>query len=597
MRGRPLSSIERIQVKLPANFDKTRVSHVEAVTAKVEAKNGEGFALESVDPVSMVGTFVRIQAVSEITDGPSGIKQINLTKDTRESDGPKLAARYSETFPGYELTTFEPHVGRAILKKMSPEERRVREAISNALRVKPWEVQVVRRRGGGYSVGLPSKFSLLKDQAKLEEIATTVAGSDGWYVKTDAARLTAEMVPADPPTFPGTAPTPMGSLTPRFDHTDKSMFQIPLGLALMEPGDKDYREFRIDMDASQHIQLGGTTGSGKSVTINCYISQWLARGAKLAILDLPTKATDFEWCKKYVEPGWWGCDGTAEAATVTELIMEEGERRSKLLREHGVTQWKELPPEAALEPILIVLDEATGMFTTMAVPKAGKDSPQKMHDMKAEAETYNFHVELLKKGINRIAAELRFTGMFLLLATQVASATTGIDPKLRSNLPHKIMMGSRPSKSQLAMIFSDLDRIPEIPESIIADGSASRGVGVGDTEGNPPSVFKSYFASTSQYEKWLDSLGVATNNGNAAPTRAQIAEAVGDEDDMSDYETERQEMIERRQTMKDPVAESIPGLDASALDFNGEPLSGAAKAAAQSKLLASLKKKQESDAD
>lgn len=1130
-----MSSIERTQVKLPPQFDQTKVSHVEAVIRKVEEAHGEGFELESVDPVTMIATFMRTKKVSEITDGPSGIKQVRLPDGTRASDGEKYAARYADTFPGFELTTFEPHVGRAILKRLTPEVKRVREATAAALRVKPWDIQVNTRRGGGYTVNLHPGFQSSRDQSKLEEVATTVAGRDGWYVDADPAKLIAHMIPASPPTFPAAAPTPMPATVEPFNHTNKEHFKIPLGIVLPAPGQDDYETFYLDGNAAQHLQLGGVTGSGKdlrldaripvpvsdrfpdgwalnadlqvgnlvfspdgretavtgfgpirtenvfevefsdgqivecsgshlwkvstdhsrrvhtprlaagrnakqtkytrrsaelrrlaakvpvgtvdtllniselagfhrnavtqmclplkhlatlakvpiqrratvfdadalvrsltqtparfrgepldgqiaasrgvtgrmtmrqisgalmlrpatrneqsatsvllrkrgitgvegttdatltvypvdevlriladrvdfqstrscsgrevvdletvvdtrtmlnnvkrthahrdasnyavrltqpitgehrdlqvdpyvlgvwlgdgsrwhtgcitsedqeivdeivsagypihriekrddngaasqyhfaglrkslasagfvaythrstpavkripavyrrasyeqrlallqglmdtdgtigvsgtcdltladedlimdalelvrslgircttperresgytldgvrhpgagrwrlhfttdqrvfrlsrkagrlpepgslrptqqwnyvvdvrlterrekmrciavaspehlyltdgfipthnTVTLNCFIAQWLSRGAELAIIDEPSKAADFEWCKRYVRPGGWGCTDGAHAAVAIELLLREGARRGKIIKEAGVTQWKELPPQQALTPLVVIVDEVTALFAMEAVPKAGRDAPQKLLDMKAEAEMKNFHTEVFKKGINELAAVWRFAGIFLVLATQVASAATGLDPKLRINLPHKILLGSKVNDGAKRLVFADPDRIPEVPGNVQSDPGASRGVGSADPEGGEPVIFKSFYASTRDYSAWLDSLGVPTHTGQE-PTDAQIIDVLGDEAlDGGGFAAEREEMIERRRTMKDPVAASLPGFDEAGLDFKGEGLSGAAKAAAQSKMLAALRKTQDAEA-
>jgi hypothetical protein len=89
------------------------------------------------------------------------------------------------------------------------------------------------------------------------------------------------------------------------------------------------------------------------------------------------------------------------------LIMEEGERRSAHIKTHGVNDWKLLPKNAALKPLVVIVDELTGLFALEAVPKAGKDAPQLLKDMADEANRTNLFKEILKNGIKRVAAELR----------------------------------------------------------------------------------------------------------------------------------------------------------------------------------------------
>jgi hypothetical protein len=114
----------------------------------------------------------------------------------------------------------------------------------------------------------------------------------------------------------------------------------------------------------------------------------------------------------------------------------------------------------------VIVDELTGLFALEAVPKAGKDAPQLLRDMADEANRTNLFKEILKNGIKRVAAELRFTGVFLTLATQVASANTGIDPSLRTNLHHKLIMGAKPTEGNRRLVFSDPDRVPLVPENV-----------------------------------------------------------------------------------------------------------------------------------
>jgi hypothetical protein len=53
---------------------------------------------------------------------------------------------------GWEMTRFEPYLGKAVLTKLTPETSPCRGAAALALGVKPWEVQVTPRRDGGFEV-------------------------------------------------------------------------------------------------------------------------------------------------------------------------------------------------------------------------------------------------------------------------------------------------------------------------------------------------------------------------------------------------------------------------------------------------------------
>ncbi|QOD05733.1 cell division protein FtsK [Pseudarthrobacter sp. BIM B-2242] len=571
------SSTERIRVKLPPNFDTAR--HMSQLMKKITDNHGEGFEVDSIEDGVAVAT--RQVAITEVShNDKSKTKEVRLPRSVKPTDGEKMSVKLADQHgEGWEMTKFEPFLGKAVLTQLSPETARCRGAAALALGVKPWEVQVAPRRDGGFDLELPRTYMPSKHDAKLEEVATSVVGRDGWYVKVNAQKLTASIIPSAPPTFPGMIPTPMNKVV-KFDHTDKETFKIPLGMKLPAAGESTGDTFYLDMNAGAHAQLGGISGGGKTVLLNCYLATWLAKGAELAIIDLPTKSADFEWCKDFVRPGGWGCASPAQSAVAIRLIMEEGERRSKLIKSHGVNDWKLLPKSAALKPLIVIVDELTGLFALEAVPKAGKDAPQLLKDMAEEANRTNLFKEILKNGIKRVAAELRFTGVFLMLATQVASANTGIEPALRTNLHHKLLMGAKPTEGNRRLVFSDPDRVPLVPDNIRSDGAASRGVGSSEPEGDEPAVFKSYFATVTDYRAWLEKLGVPKTT-QPEPTKAQMAQL----EDAFEPAEDQDAIAARRSAMKDPMAELMGD---AGLDESGRPLKGAALAASQSRALSNM---------
>jgi hypothetical protein len=571
------SSTERIRVKLPANFDPAR--HMGQLMKKVTEAHGEGFEIDSIVDGEAVAT--RQVTITEVRQGEkSQTQEVRLPRTVKPTDGEKMAVKLADQHgDGWEMTKFEPYLGKAVLTKLTPETARCRGAAALALGVKPWEVQVAPRKDGGFDLELPRTYMPSKHYSKLEEVATGVVGNDGWYVRVNAQKLTASIIPSAPPTFPGMIPTPMDSVV-KFDHTNKETFKIPLGMKLPAAGETVGETFALDMNAGAHAQLGGISGGGKTVLLNCYLATWLAKGAELAIIDLPTKSADFEWCKDFVRPGGWGCASPAQSAVAIRLIMDEGERRSAHIKAHGVNDWKLLPKNAALKPLVVIVDELTGLFALEAVPKAGKDAPQLLKDMADEANRTNLFKEILKNGIKRVAAELRFTGVFLMLATQVASANTGIDPSLRTNLHHKLLMGAKPTEGNRRLVFSDPERVPLVPENVRTDGGASRGVGSTEPEGDEPSVFKSYYATVTEYRAWLEKLGVP-KTGQPEPTKAQMAQL----EDAFEPAEDQDDIATRRAAMRDPMADLMGD---SGLDENGRSLKGAALAASQSRQLSNM---------
>jgi hypothetical protein len=563
------STTERVKVKLPDGFDASK--HEKALAKKIADVHGDGFEIDSLEDGYAIAT--RQVAITEVShDLGSKKKDVRLPKSVKPSDGDKMAVKLADQHgDGWEMTKFEPFLGRATLTQLTPEVARCRGASAMALGVKPWEVQVKQRPDGGFDLELPKSYMPSKHDSKLEEVATGVVGYEGWYVKVNAQKLTASIIPSDPPTFAAAYPYPFGTKVPKFALNTTDWAKIPMGMKLPARGEETGEVFSLDLIAGSHLQIGGISGGGKTVLINAYIAGWLARGAELVVVDLPSKSVDFLWCKDFVRDGGWGCDNLKASVTALSLVMAEGDRRAKIIGQYGVQKWTELPPSVDMKPIVVVVDELTGLFFPEKVPKLAKD-----HPLVVEANEINLQKALLEKFIKRIAAELRFTGVHLLVASQVASVATGIDPAMRTNLHHKILMGAKPTEGNRRLVLSDPGRVPAVPDNVKADGKASRGSGVAEPEGDEPCVFKSFFATAEDYANWLRGRGVRVSS-RPAPTAAEIAKHT------PSLEDEQDTTAARRAAMPDPGAHLYGD---AGLDENGRPLKGAALAAAQSRALA-----------
>ena len=250
------SSIERVSVVLPHEFDPTR--HHSALVKLIAQKHGDGFEIQHIDPVERVAVATRQVAITEVTAAAKTKNsfEVRLARGTTPSDGDKVAAKLEDQNPGHYLTGFEPFLGRATLTKMTDELARCRGACAVALGVKPWDIQVTTRTGGGFDLTLPRGYVPSRHDEKLGEVATTVVGSDGWFVRTNPAKLTASIIPSAPPTFPEVVPTPMGELGQDPDRT-------PIGMILPKPGQDAGPTLCVDWAASAHLMLAGTPGAGK----------------------------------------------------------------------------------------------------------------------------------------------------------------------------------------------------------------------------------------------------------------------------------------------------------------------------------------------
>lgn len=288
----------------------------------------------------------------------------------------------------------------------------------------------------------------------------------------------------------------------------------------------------LHVDDPEHLYLtDGFIPTHNSVVINDFIAGALARSAELVVVDLPSKSVDFLWCKKFCRDGGWGCDSLPAAVTALALVMAEGERRARVLAEHHVIKWTDLPPDSDVRPIVVIIDELTGLFYPEKVPKLAKD-----HPLVIEANEINLQKAILEKFIKRIAAELRFVGVHLLVSSQVASVATGIDPAMRTNLHHKILMGSKPTDGNRRLVLSDPGRVPKVPGNVQADSDASRGTGVAEPEGREPCVFKSFYSDTAGLDAWLLGRGVPTSE-RPAPTTSEIAQHTPSLDDADTADT------------------------------------------------------------
>ncbi|GGE78146.1 cell division protein FtsK [Nesterenkonia cremea] len=525
--------IERKRVRVGQKFRPDNPKHVQRVRERIEEDHGPGFELDGFEPDEGLAIFKRESNTVVTSHAGNDSKIIKLPQGTKQSDGKSRAVSLADTYPGYQMTTFEPHRRRAIISKLSEDVIRARDAISTALRAEPWDIQVSKRDDEGYSFTLPAGYRPSKHDDALHEVATVIIGEPGWYVETDTHRRTGALVPAELATFEAVYKTPMPKKMDAFDHTKKDHFQVPMGIALPDPGQSHQVQY-LNLEAHQMAQLGGTAGSGKTVSINAYIAYLLARRAEMVIIDTPSKSADFMWCQEFLIPGGWGCDSIRHAAATAEMVRQEGARRAKELKRQGAVNWKDLPADKGFKPMVVVIDELTALYAMDSVPKIPKDAPPKQVELKERAEATNFAKSLLKDAIKNIAAEFRFVGICLLASTQVASATTGIDPALRTNLGHKLLMGSKTTEANRRLVFSRPEAVPTIPHHVREDPKASRGVGAIEPEGDTPAVFKSYFRTTDEYRDWLISLGVPQRSEEAVtPDASWVAEVFG-EDDIDD---------------------------------------------------------------
>jgi hypothetical protein len=388
---------------------------------------------------------------------------------------------------------------------------RCRSAVAGVIGVKDWEVYCAPRPGGGFALVLPARYMPSRHDAKLAEVAASVVGCDGWYADIDAKSLRGAIIPGEPPMFPEILPLQLDTLG------RGGRNRTAFGRALPAAGKVTGPVVAIDWTASAFALIGGTPGSGKSVLLNTVVTDAVASGCELVIVDDVAKAIDFEPFRKFCRPGGWGCDSLEAAVAALELVREEGARRAGVLKDMGFNNWLDVPEKDRFTPILVVVDEVSALL----VPDPPMKGVPKDHPLAVEVTQRNLARAMLQRSITRILSELRFVGVRMVLSTQATNANTGVPPSMRTKIGQLILQGLKPSKSARGQIFTDEAGTPTVPPHIQSAGDNARGVGVCTLEGQAPAVYKTFYATPGQCEAALTKLGAPTC-ANPEPTRSQI---------------------------------------------------------------------------
>lgn len=540
-------SAQKTNFVAPKGFDPANPAHVRKVLTQLATKMGDestddfpggGWRITGYDPDARRIYAARTATFAETThDTKRDEITVRLPIDAKPSNGDKYAAELEDDRPGYYMTSYEPFLHRATLTRLTDDEARCRGAISVALGVKPWDVQVKARSDGGFDLGLPKNYQPSKAD-KIQEVASEVIGKQGWYAKIDAQRLTASLIPADPPTFPPAIPTPLKRLG------KGDVMSTPFGHILAAPGEADGKEAVIDWRASGSALVSGLAGGGKTVAITAIMADRISNGARLAVIDTADKSIDYlafkDLCAVEGINGklipTWGCDSLAHSVAVLAMLCEEGKARAKYLAKQGINNWLDLPPGKGFDPIFIIADEYEALVAREPEPKA----LPKDHPVRVEAAEANMAHDLIAHYMNRIVKEFRFVGLNPLISTQVSNASTGLPPSLKGKMGHFVLCGSTPSEAARKQSFPDANAVPLVPENVASGGAVARGTGSAKIEGGGAFVFKSYFAPVPEYAKALHALGVKRfSEKQVVPTAAQINEYVPRLDDEGGESTGR----------------------------------------------------------
>ena len=176
----------------------------------------------------------------------------------------------------------------------------------------------------------------------------------------------------------------------------------------------------FDIAKMPHLLIAGTTGSGKSVCINCIVMSLLykAKPDEVKLIMIDPKKVEFSIYKNIPHLMAPVVTTPKDAAGALQAAVEEMERRFELFEQVGVRDLKgynnatkDDPDMPALPYIVIIIDELADLMMTA----------------RDEVET----------AICRIAQKARAAGMHLIIGTQRPSAdvVTGL---IKANVPSRI---------------------------------------------------------------------------------------------------------------------------------------------------------------
>ncbi|RSX49830.1 hypothetical protein [Bifidobacterium castoris] len=466
---------------LDRQLDVFRREHPEAADARLEWIDMDTHTAKLVDrPVAS-------------SSGDARRRIVSLAPADQKANAGERIARVWEPRLHMSMTRFEPYEGRAVFEPLTAEQSRARRMLADAWGINPWDVQVSPRDDGGWRCVLSPHivFKPSKWDAATREAAVQI-GRYGWTYEADAKTGVVDIIPGEPPTFLPSHPFPFDRLGRGGDRD-----RTPFGVMLPARGGDDvsYEPACIDWTESSFVLIGGEGGSGKSVLVNGMLASIIAQRPRLSIIDLSNKATDYYWCRPWVTPGQWGCEGIVQAAGVLNRLVDDIEHgeRARVWRENAWQNWLDIPRWAKEQYPLhyIVIDEYSSLvdeaMTVKSIPNPERTLPAVFGQLftgQAENDIRSRTLRLLRTA--------RAQGYRLILISQTVNDRSGLGPTTRDLFGQRIVMGPNPSESLLRGVFHDLASMPDVPENLTEEG-VTKGVGRAEFTGQPSCVFKTCY--------------------------------------------------------------------------------------------------------
>lgn len=298
--------------------------------------------------------------------------------------------------------------------EVSPAAREVRDRLAYTLVVKPYDIDVTATWDPdiGIDAIYIKRLPTLKDKdvtrAKLLTALPQVGGSIYWDVEIAPIHAAAKLTYKPKDCLPKMVSLD-DVLPKRVDPTrwKKELLGV----------DPKHEPFYQDLTGTPHVLSQGPTGSGKTVTLTALCAILLMNGADIVIGDAIRGGCDF----KGFQPlclGW--ADSLEAVADAVQQAYEEGQRRKAVLLKIGKVKVADCSSEEVekykLTPLVVLLDEFGSLVIPLDMPKgADKEDP-----LVQEAIAQNNAKNSIKLYCGKIARELRFVSVFLIIATQVA---------------------------------------------------------------------------------------------------------------------------------------------------------------------------------
>jgi hypothetical protein len=461
----------RKQLTLPKGFEATD-THKRALQGVIEKSYGLGWEIVSIDMDRRVALLTK-EASMEESDNKGTIVETSIQPGTTPEELQDWVK--SKRGSSFYVVKYDRHSLRATYRELSTLEEQCIRNLGPALKMKPWEMQIKTGKDGAIHIVLPPGYDAEKLDETLQRLVTTSIGSHGWIFLSSPHESKAVIKPGKPPTFSKVIkPSANGG---------EAWHSLFVGEALGTLADPSPKPLYTRFDSSPHTLVSGMTGGGKSVFISNVICQALLTGWDVAIVEPCKSGVDFWSLRPWIEETRFAYTFDAADRLAGEIVGLMNNRIGQI-RDAGKRKWTEVKH---ITPILMVVDELSTLLTKVSIP-SGLDSDDPLLIEAKELQAQRARIQL---NIQKLLQTARSAGIFVLLATQTANQATGVPPIIRNLCGTRALMGISPTTEMRSSSLANADAAPEVPTWL--DSSVSTGVGIFESDGSKPVVFRSVY--------------------------------------------------------------------------------------------------------